>query len=184
MSTDLLTGAGCKGLTISEAASQLGISRDGVRKRIRRGLIAARKTSDGEWRVDLLGLDKQDNRLDKRETSPGQAGQEARQETRQADNDPGQARQETVQADKERDRARQAEIDLALQFVETLRSENTFLRSQLEERGEELKRRDVIIQTLAQRAPQLAAPAEEPQKRPATVATAMPARRWWQVWRR
>lgn len=62
-------------------------------------------------------------------------------------------------------------------------SEISYYRSQLAERADELRRKDVILQTIATRVPQLPAPAEETMpERPA--AADPPGRKWWQLWRR
>jgi hypothetical protein len=53
---------------VVEAATALGLTPDGVRARIRRGTLAARKGNDGQWRVALPStvLSRQDNGQDGR----------------------------------------------------------------------------------------------------------------------
>jgi excisionase family DNA binding protein len=48
------------GVTITEAAEQLGISREALRKRVIRGKIPAQKDSEGVWRIVLGGTDTAD----------------------------------------------------------------------------------------------------------------------------
>jgi hypothetical protein len=54
---------------VVEAATALGLTPDGVRARIRRGTLAARKGNDGQWRVALPStvLSRQDNEQDRRD---------------------------------------------------------------------------------------------------------------------
>jgi excisionase family DNA binding protein len=42
-----------EGMTVSEAAERLGISREAVRKRVRRGSLPAVKGDDGQWLIAL-----------------------------------------------------------------------------------------------------------------------------------
>src|SRR3954470_23300489 len=51
---------------VLEAAKALGLTPDGVRARIRRGTLAARKGNDGRWRVELSSpvLSRQDDQQD------------------------------------------------------------------------------------------------------------------------
>jgi hypothetical protein len=114
---------------LGTAAARLGLTVETVRKRLQRGRIKGFKAPDGTWRVTL---DKVDNKQD----SPGQAaGQEQ--------DKPGQGQ----------DKAVQARDDL----VDQLRSENAFLRSQLQtqaqahndvlqRRDEEIRRVHVLLQ--------------------------------------
>jgi hypothetical protein len=54
---------------VAEAAAALGLTADGVRARIRRGTLPARKGNDGQWRVVLPAavLSRQDNEQDRRD---------------------------------------------------------------------------------------------------------------------
>jgi len=54
---------------VLEAAEALGLTPDGVRARIRRGTLPARKGNDGQWRVELSAavLARQDNGQDGRQ---------------------------------------------------------------------------------------------------------------------
>src|SRR3954469_12575418 len=54
---------------VLEAAEALGLTPDGVRARIRRGTLAARKGNDGQWRVELSPavLARHDDRQDERQ---------------------------------------------------------------------------------------------------------------------
>ncbi len=47
------TRAGTDGVTLTEAATTLGISRDALKKRVQRGVIPAHKDETGAWRVLL-----------------------------------------------------------------------------------------------------------------------------------
>jgi hypothetical protein len=62
---------GCWLADVSEAAAALGLTPDGVRARIRRGTLPARKGNDGQWRVTLSTsvLSRQDDGQDGRDTS-------------------------------------------------------------------------------------------------------------------
>ncbi len=57
------------GVTITEAAEQLGVSREALRKRVIRGKIPAHKDSEGVWRVILPGTDSTDIKAADREDS-------------------------------------------------------------------------------------------------------------------
>ncbi len=53
MGTPGETGLGTDGVTLTEAAESLGISRDALKKRVQRGAIPAYKDETGAWRVAL-----------------------------------------------------------------------------------------------------------------------------------
>jgi hypothetical protein len=56
---------------VSEAAAALGLTPNGIRARIRRGTLPARKGNDGQWRVTLSTsiLSRQDDRQNRRDAS-------------------------------------------------------------------------------------------------------------------
>jgi hypothetical protein len=113
--------AGVDGVDIAEAARCLGISSQAVHKRIRRGSLNARKDG-GRWYVVLPGV------MD-RSTSSG----------KDADSPAGKTL------------GRTDGVDASRTLVDSLQDEVKWLRSQLAERSEEIRRRDMIIGALAQR---------------------------------
>jgi hypothetical protein len=121
---------------LGTAAARLGLTVETVRKRLQRGRIKGFKAPDGTWRVTL---DKVDNKQD----SPGQAAGQEQDKPGQEQDKPGQGQ----------DKAVQVRDDL----VDQLRSENAFLRSQLQtqaqahndvlqRRDEEIRRVHVLLQ--------------------------------------
>lgn len=53
MGTSTETRPGTGGVTLTEAAQQLGISRDALKKRVQRGALPAYKDESGSWRIVL-----------------------------------------------------------------------------------------------------------------------------------
>ena len=154
---------------LADAAVRLGISREALRKRINRGSIPAEKRQ-GRWVVFL----------------EADTGTDAA--SRQQDAGQDNTRHEP---DAERDTKEDA-------LVAALRDEIGFLRSELERRGEELRREQMLIAGFIERpaaisahvqdAPQDAIPApqsndatpraSEPYK-PISDTLALGWRRWW-----
>ncbi len=145
-------------ITVAEAAARLNTSEDALRKRIRRGSLPAVR-EQGRWWVLWPPPDEQ---------ATGQATRPIGQ-AEQAASPPQiallEARiaylEETIRRlDSERDR-----LAAALEHA----------RQQQAAHIEEVLRKDIIIQQLAQRIPALPSPEEmkDEQRRP-----------WWQVWKR
>lgn len=138
---------------LAAAAVRLGLTVETVRKRLQRGKIKGFKRSDGTWRVAL-------DRVDSKQDSPGQAAG-------QGQDKPGQRQDKPTQAPNE--------------LVDQLRSENAFLRSQLQEqarahetalerRDEEIRRVHVLLQ------------GEQQQVKALTDQQAR-VQPWWQFWK-
>ena len=151
-------------VTVQEAAGLLDTSVEGVRSRIKRGTLDKEKGEDGTVYV-LLDLDS--TSPDGSQTSPGGNQPSARTSDRAA---------------------REARTN---ELIAELRAQNEHLRSELSTRNEELRRKDTIIMTMAQRIPELEParePTSEPQESPKTVSEEdrrgetpadMELRSWW-----
>jgi Tfp pilus assembly protein FimV len=112
-------------VTVREAAGLLGTTVEGVRSRIKRGTLTKVKGEDGT--VYVL--------LDPDQASPD-GGPDAAQTTDRA--------------------AAQAATDARTdELIAELRAQNEHLRDELSLRNEELRRKDTILMTLAQRVPEL-----------------------------
>jgi len=125
-------------VSVAVAAKRLGITHDAIRKKLQRGTLPGDKSA-GEWRVFLPRQDTQDVR------------QDAKQDDRQ---DETETRQDT---------ARTPSADVLAgrdALIDQLKSENAFLRDQLDQRSRELgaerERSDVIQQLALNRIPALA----------------------------
>lgn len=127
---------------LATAAARLGLTVETIRKRLQRGKIKGFKGADGAWRVTLDRVDSKQDRL----------GQTAGQEQ----DKPGQRQ----------DKHTQAHDDL----VDQLRSENAFLRSQLQARDEEIRRVHVLLQGEQQQVRALTDQREQ-------------VRPWWRFWK-
>ena len=167
------TGRG-EALEIAEAAAALGITTAALRKRIKRRSVTAEKLQ-GRWVVYLGDLSTVPNgTLDNNHVD--QTGRPSR---------PRVARGQPA----EPGRDGTADTDTSRALVDALQAEVAFLRRELEQRTDELRRRDSIIMALATRPPVLSTPgtAESPQLDPSTPRVVPPssarvARRrppWW-----
>lgn len=123
-------------VTVQEAAHLLGTTVEGVRSRIKRGTLIKDKDEDGT--VYVL--------LDPDQTRPG-------------------ADQTSPDADRTTDQADSSEA-LTRELIAELRAQNEHLRSELSIRNEELRRKDTILMTMAQRLPELEAPRDTPPEAP------------------
>lgn len=130
-------------VTTQEAAKGLGITVEAVRARLRRGTLSKEKAADGT--VYVLLNDDQTERSDATEQP-------------QSD-DP-----RSSGALREGDRSRSDDV-----LVEALREQIEILRSEIEDRKEEARRKDAIIMSLSHRFPELPTPAS-----PGTAATRAP----------
>ena len=142
------------GVPITEAAALLGLNRETLRQRIRRGLVAATKV-DGQWYVQLTGCDTV-NRPMHRTVEP--------------DTTPGPS------TDHAPDVAPDSELVSHLQAeVAFLRSEVLFLREELQRRDDLLAHKDELLATLMTR------PAPPPDWTPAAppVGPLTRKHRWW-----
>lgn len=170
-------------LGLDEAAVRLGLSPKGVKKRIDRGELDGAKVQ-GEWRVFLP-------RPESSDTVAGEPAGEAPSEVSEVDapvlqplesapeaatpiHPPAAVQVEATTAPPVPDRA----DEIYKELVTSLREEVAFLRRQLDDRSEELRRRDHIIAAITQRIPELPAPVtgtETPPEEP------RPAERssWW-----
>jgi hypothetical protein len=160
-------------LTIAGASARLGIAPDAVRKRIRRGSLRAIKV-DGCWRVLL-----DDGEAAARTPDPG--GQDVsraaawtgrrstghEEEERGSDGVQAAARTPTpgVQAAVQDGPT----VEAYRELVASLRDQVGFLRQELETRSrelegraEEVRRRDALLDAMAQRLRQLPAPVDRP----------------------
>jgi excisionase family DNA binding protein len=153
-------------LTITEAARRLGLTDDGVRKRIKRGKLQAIRDEDGRIYVVMPSSD--------------------------ADTDPS----ETVSEGSETNSDNGPDSAILREIIDRQDAEIRFLRAELEDRTEELRRKDHIIAGLVQRIPELPSGApESPVSRESPrdesqdlggvyrVPEAV-QRPWWAFWRR
>lgn len=142
-------------MTVQEAAAALGVTVEAVRGRMHRGKYGREKTEDGRVFVVLTP----DQLMNGRERSaPPEAnvsGDSGESEGDRSDNRSPHVRDQSVENGP---------------LVEELRDHMAFLRAELEARNEEIRRReeehreearrkDTIIAQLAQRIPELPAPA-------------------------
>jgi hypothetical protein len=118
-------------VTVREAAGLLGTTVEGVRSRIKRGTLTKVKGEDGTVYVLL---------------DPDQASPDA---------GPDSARTTAWTAAQAATDARTDEL------IAELRAQNEHLRDELSLRNEELRRKDTIIMTLAQRVPELEPASED-----------------------
>ena len=153
-------------LSITEAARRLGLTDDGVRKRIKRGKLQAIRDEDGRISVVMASSD--------------------------ADTDTS----ETVSDASETVSDNGSDSAILREIVDRQDAEIRFLRAELETRTEELRRKDYIISGLVQRIPELPAGAsehpesdenrrDEPSPRDYVYRIPEPAPRpWWRRWLR
>ena len=142
--------------SIKEAAAALGLSPVAVRKRLVRGTLPGRKDEAGQWWVDLQAVDVDTIRADAASQHQPEAGQGSPEGARM---DP---------------RLLQAMHEV----TENLKAEVGFLQEELRSRGEELRRKDIILAELThhladlkQRLPELPATTSMPEQ---------PSRSWWE----
>ena len=159
---------------IATAAARLGMSLDGVRKRIKRGQLQGGKV-DKRWYV-VLPVEQT--------TSTGSLdglGKPPRQLDRQVDT-----------AERTRDSAEDSASQNIQKLAAILEEEIVFLRRELEARTEELRRKDHIIAALTQRLAPLPSMAQagEMANHPApsengtnSGSQKVSARPWWRFWR-
>ena len=151
---------GVESLTIADAAARLGIAPDAVRKRIRRGSLRAVKV-DGTWRVLF---------------DPGEGTAGTQDTGVQAAAGPPETSVPAAVEDSEA-------VEAYRELVSSLRDQVDFLRRELESRSrelegraEEVRRRDVLLDAMAQRLRQLPPPADRPEDyRTVLQASVVPA---------
>jgi hypothetical protein len=117
-------------VTVQEAADALGISVEAVRARMKRGTLRKEKAADGTVYV-WLDADQTPPNFDRPRQDDPRTGDQI---------------------------ADRAQPDAAL--LEALRDQIEMLRTELEDRKEEARRKDAIIMSLSQRIPELEAPSE------------------------
>jgi predicted ArsR family transcriptional regulator len=163
------------GIDIADAAVQLGLTPDGVRKRIQRGKIRGYKAG-GRWYVQADSLSAV---LDENSTP------------RQADKVDRAA--ESVWTTRQPKADKQS--GAVSRLIEALERENQFLKQELDRRADEILRRDQIIAALAQWLPALQAAEVYDVSSPVgqqangtvtqhqTESSELPTRRpWWKIW--
>jgi hypothetical protein len=128
-------------VTVQEAADALGISVEAVRARIKRGTLDKDKAPDG---TVYVWLDAEQTR-------------EGRDQTGNQSRPGGIGAADRSRGGKDRTSDR-AQPDAPL--LEALRDQIEMLRTELEDRKEEARRKDAIIMSLSQRIPELEAPSE------------------------
>lgn len=127
--------AATRRVTAQEAADELGITVEAVRARIRRGTLSREKAPDGTVSV-LLAAE---------QTRQGRDRSIERTRTDDADSS-GTLRER----ERANDRSREGDA-----VVDALREQIAMLRSDIEDRKEEARRKDAIIMALSQRFPEL-----------------------------
>ena len=147
------------GLPLADAAKQLDISPELLRKRIYRGLVKGYKVG-GRWYVVLNGL-----------VPDLDASQDSHQD--------GSGQHQDKQDNRDK---------LYETLLEGQRSEITFLRNEMarqrEQCAEEARRKDLIIHELTTKLKALPATTVQPQVTSEPAASASPAssRPWWKFW--
>ena len=187
---------------VATAAARLGISEDGVRRRIQRGRLPAIKGTDGQWSIPAAAL-AEPHATARQDRTERPAEQDTTHDTTVPDTGSPPAG------------AAPAPDQAATQLLITaLQDEVGYLRRQVEARDAELARERAareeerrrldealaeerrLLAGLIQRVPQLLAPdsatdttelspEQDTTVAPTTVESPAPAppRRWWQVWR-
>ena len=166
------------GLGISEAARVLGVSREAVRQRIRRGTIPATKV-DGNWYVQINRPDTAAGTA----TAPPHGTPTPTATDAATGTSPGTA---NGYADHDsRLAVAEAEVRRLEELARVVQTENARLWAEMETRTEELRRKDHIIAVLAQRQMTLPLVSAEPTTPgdPLATTTPSPRRAWWQWWR-
>jgi hypothetical protein len=159
---------------LREAAQLLGISCEGVRKRVLRGQLPATKSADGAWQISLPALD---TLKVARDSSPDH------RPSNSPDNAPNLSADRLVAAlQQQLDRV----WDELQQRTAELEAERQSREAELERRAEEMRRKDIMLAEFAhalaelkQRLPELEGPEE---LLPATPAEPQPVKPSW--WRR
>lgn len=137
--TEDVSAAAAWRVTTQEAAEALGISVEAVRARVRRGTLSREKAADGTVYV-LLDADQTPQKVD---PSTGRFRREA--------SGSSEISGEGAPTD---DRTRSDDAT-----IEALREQIAMLRSEIEDRKEEARRKDAIIMALTQRFPEQLPPA-------------------------
>jgi hypothetical protein len=158
-------------IPIADAAAELGITTEALRKRLQRSRTIKGRKRGQQWFVLTSSL-------------PSGRGRplnshhpDERQDIRQdaaAGQQPGE-RQDTTSS----------ELAVYRELVGTLRAEVDLLIRELEVRTEELRRKDHLLAAFAQRLPELAQAPSPSSTTPANPAASMAAprhRRWWWPW--
>ncbi len=149
---------------LTDAAAALGVSVETIRRRVKRGQLAARH--DGEGRVWI--------------TLPDTARQETGPCLATATPGDGHCQAEDQQG------VLHAMLDATQRELETVKGEVAFLRDELRRRSDEItvwQERLREAHLLAAQRPALPAPHHEPPAPPATPGTAPPPDHpWWRRW--
>lgn len=160
---------------IAEAAQLLGLGEHAVRKRVQRGTLTAEKDDAGKWLVLLHEMDIAATIVESSKTmseTVSQSTESVSETVSQTHETFGVDTSETVQ------------VVLLRELVTTLKDEVGYLRSELEVRTEELRRKDYIIADLAKRTPELPAPqAAPPSPTHGSDSLLDTKRSWWQFWK-
>jgi hypothetical protein len=167
--------ADVQSLTIAGAAARLGIAPDAVRKRIRRGSLRAVKV-DGCWRVLLDAEDAAARTADSAVQDVSRAAAwtdqwPAGHEGGERGLDGVQAAAGTLAPDVQAAVQAGATVEAYRELVASLRDQVGFLRRELETRSrelegraEEVRRRDALLDAMAQRLRQLPPPTDRPEE--------------------
>jgi hypothetical protein len=169
----MVLDAGVEPLTIAGASARLGIAPDAVRKRIRRGSLRAIKV-DGCWRVLLEAGEAAAGTPDGSVpaaacTAAGTGGRPAGHQEQERGWDGVQAVAGTASGGVQAAVQDGATVEAYRELVASLRDEAGFLRRELETRSrelegraEEVRRRDALLDAMAQRLRQLPPPGDPP----------------------
>jgi len=126
-------------LTIPAAAERLGLTSDAIRMRLKRGSLAGRKVN-GRW-VVLIPRSNVDPTA-----------------TERAENAQGAMTERLTQRETQRSTEH---LNATRELIDSLRSENTYLRSALDAEMEARRRADHLVAGLMERLPELAATTED-----------------------
>ena len=174
-------------VTLQEAATLLGITVEGVRKRIVRGQLTAAKQADGKWMIARSRLAPP--------PAPSAAQSAQPPSDTQTDKADGSERRLVEQLEAEVTRLweeltrRNAEVEAQRrQLLELLRDEQATHADELERRAEEMRRKDIMLAEFARANAELKAqlalmPPTPPPTAPTTAPTGGPPTppkpSWW-----
>ena len=142
-------------ITVQEAARRLGVKDDAIRKRIQRGTLDHEKDPDGRVFVYL-------------DATHDAASDAYKDSTRYSYRDKSEARYQDDVPDPAEDAAHATQDSSYAAIMESMVAQIDRLETEVDDwkqvvatRDEEIRRRDAILLTMAQRLPELEPPAEE-----------------------
>jgi excisionase family DNA binding protein len=139
-------------ITVQEAAYRLGVKDDAIRKRIQRGTLEHEKDSDGRVYVYLDAT---------HDASHSSYRDETRYPSKDSYEDGAWDTTQDAAHDTTKDSSYAALLESMVAQIGRLETEVDDWKQVVATRDEEIRRRDAILLTIAQRLPELDRPAEE-----------------------